>query len=351
MVIFKSSVMTFALLQIIVVMSYAAASLSTTPTYHVPSFTVQEIQSGNQDDKLRSILTTTGLFAIRVPLNDDSRSYNQNYLLSSLCQCQPNNIPFISNGDSRILADGLTTRSTIATASQGLSTPISLPKNDIIKHCNSGEDVYDSLESLRDYVSYASKETFIPLLDRLIDTSENQNIIIKGQNHSKSILLSTSNHEKEYTTVDSIVEDASHLEHFHLYSKEKDVKNDIHRYNEARVIDSALDWHSDGGLFLAFIPGTSCRHNHDHTDNELNIDESFRIKVPYDENESSSYQEMIASFPQSNNHNKNEIIVAIMLGAGSEHWLNTPESLKLRATQHTVKMKGGDVRAWYGMSK
>jgi len=38
-----------------------------------------------------------------------------------------------------------------------------------------------------------------------------------------------------------------------------------------------------------------------------------------------------------------------MLGAGAEHWLQTPPGLKLRAAKHAVRMKSGEERAWYGM--
>ena len=327
-------------------------------THHVPSFTVHEIQSGAKDNELKSILTSTGLFAIRVPTDTNSNSNDNNIngkksnnnLLQRLCECQPQDFANIPNGDSRILADGLTTRSTIATAMAPDMFPLSLPKTEITNYC--GEGVYDALEQTRDYVSNASLDTFIPALDRLIQNARGEDEMEEkdADDEQRNALLSVVNSEEKYTTISSIVKDANHLEHFHLYSKkeEETVSFSDHQHHEPNVIDGALDWHTDGGLFLAFIPGTSCASS----SSSQEADESFRIAFRNNENmlSSSSFSstEMKVAFPESG---ENEIVVAIMLGAGSEHWLDTPKSLKLRATQHAVKMKGGDVRSWYGMSK
>lgn len=307
------------------------SSKTVPPLYHIPSFTVHELQSGEQDDQLKQILTSTGILSIRVPLTQqDTSTTKKSHLLQSLCKCNPSDFSSIANSDSQILADGLTTRSTIATASRGSSLPLSLPKNDITKYC--GDGVYESLEKTRDYVSIASLEAFIPALDRLIQDADNK--------EADNVLLSTFGDKDQYSTVASIVEDANHLEHFHLYSKESTDSSN----HEAAFVDNSLGWHTDGGLFLAFIPGTLC---HDIND----LDDSFRILLRNEKDVNkieteSMGTEMGVVFPESDG---DEIVVAIMLGAGSEHWLNT--SLKLRATQHAVKMKGGDTRAWYGMSK
>eukprot|EP00980_Cylindrotheca_fusiformis_P017031 scaffold5217_cov147-Cylindrotheca_fusiformis.AAC.1 len=42
--------------------------------------------------------------------------------------------------------------------------------------------------------------------------------------------------------------------------------------------------------------------------------------------------------------------VAIMLGAGAQHWLAASD-ISLKATQHSVQMEAGARRAWYGLSK
>ncbi len=359
-------------------LSHATPS-SEVPIYHVPSFTVEELQSGTQDDHLKHILTTTGLLTIRMQVQKSSTSSTSS-LLSSLCKCQSKYFTQIPNSDSRLLADGHTTRSTIATANQGLVSPLSLPKDDIQKYCgnnnDNGDNVYDSLELIRDYVSFASKEVFIQALDRLIQneitittdstkTKSNYDIhqeqpILQQTLQKKKILLSTLNDKKQYFTIQSIIENANHLEHFHLYSKEEETKKDDD-VESMYTTYNTLDWHTDGGLFLAFIPGTSCHNTRNHDDdddenNNYNDNDSFRIMKK--DIHTHIEREMRVVFPQprsSNSNNDtndtNEIIVAIMMGTGAEHWLHTPTSLKLRATRHAVKMKGGDVRAWYGMSK
>ena len=105
---------------------------------------------------------------------------------------------------------------------------------------------------------------------------------------------------------------STHLEHFHVYSKAGDT--------EEQAPDEALDSHTDAGLFLAFAPAHNC---HGGVDSSLFVDGSP------------------VTFPANS--------VVIMLGAGAEHWLLT--DLPLRATHHAVKMRPGDQRAWYGMSK
>lgn len=277
--------------------------------YIVPNFTFNELQNGSRDSDLFEILTTTGLLAIRVPANEPGN------LLSGLCKCADSIGPKIHGGDRRLLADGLTSRSTIATATKGTDQPLPLPENDIKELC--GVDTYSALERARDYVSHVTSDAFIPTLDRLIEGSSG--------NSSNPIL--TRKNGNGYSSISSIVADAVNLEHFHSYSK----KN-TERKEESAAVDEALDWHTDGGLFLAFLPAQSCTYG--------DKDDSFRLKL-YGSN-----IEAKAIFPQPLN---GEVIVAIMLGAGAERWLDTPESLRLRATRHSVKMRSGDERAWYGM--
>jgi hypothetical protein len=315
------------------------------PTYQVPSFTVHEMQSGEKDNELKNILTSTGLLTIRVPTihrdDEPKSSSNDNNLnfLEGFCKCHSQDIAQIANGDSRLLADGFTTRSTIATASRGQQL-LSLPKSDITKYC--GEGIHESLEKVRDYVSSAATDTFIPALDRLIQAKiptklyEEEKQENPPQYHHQQHLIKTRGDDKKYYTVSSIIEDANHLEHFHSYSKAKHDSS-----HERTAVDSTLDWHTDGGLFLAFVPGKSCNDNRDVED------DSFRVSLP-NGGDKKTNTEMRAIFPQSVH---GEIVVVIMLGVGAEHWLNTPDTLKLRATRHAVKMKGGDRRVWYGMSK
>mmetsp|Transcript_473 Transcript_473/g.666 ORF Transcript_473/g.666 Transcript_473/m.666 type:complete len:686 (+) Transcript_473:135-2192(+) len=314
------------------VSSSSPKSSLSAPTYIVSSFTIDQIQSGQHDDELKNILTTSGLFTISVPLQHHYEEQDHE-LVQGLCHCRDkhhvNKFNQIPNGDIQLLSDGLTTRSTIATATRGI-TPLSLPKADIQAYC--GEGVHESLEEARDYVSSAVSEGFIPALDRLILQEQDKGYL----DHTSSLMKTKTN--KHYNTMSSIIKDANHLEHFHLYSKEKSTTHDDSIM--ATSIDDALGWHTDAGLFLAFTPGKSC--NKDDTN-----DDSFRIALPDNRDKNKgSFSEMKVKFPTEK---KDETLVAIMLGAGAEHWLKTPSSLGLRATKHAVKMKSGDTRAWYGM--
>jgi len=281
-------------------------------SYPVPTFTLDELQRGTRDKSLKRTLTSNGLLAIRVPSNDQHQD-----LLSGLCRCRDNRE--IHGGDKILLADGLTTRSTIATATMGTDRPLPLPEDDITKQCGAG--TYQSLERARDYVSQAASDAFMPALDRLIESSSSE-----GMASNEALL--TKKNGYGYSSISAIVEEAVNLEHFHSYSKKNDGASD-----EEAPVDDALDWHTDGGLFIAFLPAKSC--NDDGKD-----DDSFRLKMH------GSSTEVKAVFPQTQ---EGEVIVAIMLGAGAEHWLHTPDSLQLRATRHAVKMSSGDERVWYGM--
>jgi hypothetical protein len=287
---------------------YCESGFDEVEHYEVPTFTISDLQNGSRDSDFFDTLTTTGLLAIRVPANEPTN------VLSELCDCIDSIGPEIHGGDTVLLADGLTTRSTIATATKGTDEPLPLPKNDINKMC--GMEAYSNFERARDYVSHATSDAFIPALDRMIEgLSTSTNPILKNRNG------------KGYSSISSIVADAVNLEHFHSYSKQ--LSGNI---EERAVVDETLSWHTDGGLFLAFLPGQSC--------NDDKKDESFRLKLH------GSNTEAKAIFPEPLN---GDVVVAIMLGAGAEQWLDTPESLRLRATRHAVKMGGGEERAWYGM--
>lgn len=293
--------------------AWAALSLlaagQAAPEWRVPSFTPEDLQRGLQDNLLHQTLTNTGLLAIRIP------AYENTDFLSGICDCRNNLGPEIEGGDKILLADGLTTRSTIATATVGSEHPISLPEDDIRRRC--GTSTYQSMERARDYVSHAANDLFVPALDRLIREAAGH------LNDGSSSILETRKGQS-YATVSEIVRDSVNLEHFHSYSKKIGT--------EMNASEQTLDWHTDGGLFLAFLPAKSC-HDQDS-------DDSFHVKLH------GSSTEVPALFPD---RQEGEIVVAIMLGAGTESWLHTPESFKLRATRHAVKMTPGDERAWYGM--
>ena len=83
--------------------------------HEVPAFTTQDLFSGRRDDDLLNTLTTTGLLAIRVPAQSGNGAIRSGKsVLDGLCQCREK-IGEIQGGESTLLADRRTTRSTIAT--------------------------------------------------------------------------------------------------------------------------------------------------------------------------------------------------------------------------------------------
>ena len=292
--------------------------------YMVSSFKISDLENGKSDKEVREVLESSGLLAIRMKSND-------NYNLKSLCDCHQK-FDEIPGGNRIVLDDNLTTRSTIATATMGIDQPMSLPRKEISNVCDS--NVHKEMENIRDFVSQAAFDYFIPTLDRLISKNTNTEYLMKHENG------------QSYQSVRSIVDDAVHLEHYHVYDKRSQELNDSKESNKAISVDKALDWHTDAGLFLAFLPGQSCQVDNDD-------DNSLRIMVQNKQLTTSNEVEMTAKFPDTNS---GEIIVAIMLGTGAENWLQMKSKangslLKLRATKHAVKMKKGDKRVWYGMSK
>ena len=322
--------------------------------YNVPTFTPLDLQLGLQDHLLHQTLTTNGLLAIRIPTSASvsasasGHDYDHD-LLAGICHCREH-FGEINGGDKVLLADGLTTRSTLATATMGTDHPLPLPQRDIRDKCtdtgtDTGTDTYNSLERARDYVSQAASEFFVPALDRLIReaSASSSGMMNPGDHANNNVGILRKKNGFNYSTVSSIIQDSVNLEHFHSYSKKNDIASEDESENENEkvptrtAIDQALDWHTDGGLFLAFLPAKSCNGD---SGIDTDTDTSFHLKM-YGSN-----QEVRAVFPKKQ---QGEVIVAIMLGAGSESWLHTPPSLKLRATRHAVKMSGGDERAWYGM--
>ena len=265
----------------------------------IPSFTLTELRDSLRAEEFASILRTTGLLTIETPSFDDTLRYDA---LDGLCHCK-NQLAMVEHTDTSILADGSTERTTVATATVG-TTPHPLSAT-LAEHC--GHDTAVFMEHIRDEVAIAG-EAFVQALDALIGNKNN---------YGNSLLRDSRG--RSYNRVTSITNAANHLEHFHLYSK------------TTASDESSLQWHTDAGLFLAFVPALNCQGSTTTT----SADTSFWYKDEHGTNTRAVFA------PNS---------IAIMLGAGAEHWLKSPVPLK--ATRHAVtNMQEGDERAWYGMSK
>jgi hypothetical protein len=290
------------LLLSLVLCAHASTLLS---DHVVPSFTLDDLT--RRSDDLESALTSTGLIAVTLP-DADRFTAMRTRALGGLCSCSYGLPDTMEGVQVMVLQDGLTTRTTLATATIG-RMPLPL-LDDYLKICS--RETVEAMEDLRDYVDVASR-AFVQALD---------NKMLGGLQQP----LLTNSHGGSYHTISSIVQASTNLEHFHVYEKEGSVEQ-----GEAHP---TMGLHTDAGLFLAFVPGRSC---HDEEDTS-----SFWIQTNIDG------ETRRAKFPEGS--------VAIMLGAGAEHWLgnnnnNNGVKNRLRAARHTVIMQPGDSRAWYGMSK
>ena len=316
-------------------------SSSNTAVYNVSPFHVSDLRDGTKDKELEHILTSTGILSIRVPIDheDPKNTDPDKNLLSAVCNCAPS-FTHIQGGDVNLLHDHRTTRHTIATATMGLHAPVPLPQADIVQYC--GEDAIHDWELARDYVSHAVSYAFLPAMDRLFQTSFSSlsGGITTTTGKSDPTLLMKRNGDV-YHSITSIVQDAIHLEHFHVYDKKTmvDPEQDVDSTRMGQ--EHSLEWHTDAGLFLAFLPAMNCQEGDDVKD-----DASFYIKVPKEDDTTSDEDEpRLVQYPTPGN--SNEIIVNVMMGVGMEQWIQSP--LKIKATRHAVKMND-DVfsRAWFG---
>jgi hypothetical protein len=276
--------------------------------FNVPVFSLQELRDGSRRDELEHILVTTGLLSVIGSDQDMSvfRKTRQD-AFAGLCACMKNDqsdkFASVQGLDSSMLSDQ-TTRITLATATIG-DTPLPLDRTNL-EDAGCASDTVQSLDDLRDYVAWVSK-SFVSSLDE---------VLMSSSKTTESVLRTSQG--QNYASLSSIVKASQNLEHFHLYSKPDDS-------NE--MFD--LDFHTDAGLFLTFVPGMAC----DVEANTMKQSHDFYFQM--------DGTTVRAIF--------NENSVGIMLGVGAEHWIKT--SKKLKATRHAIAISPGQSRAWYGMSK
>jgi len=314
-----------------------SADLISSGTYEVPRFRISDLRSGRRASDLKHVLRTTGLLALT--LDDDEKAGHEltthrTTAFDGLCKCalprqSSNGAPLLSvrGADSATLTDGVTARTTLATATVGY-TPIPLPAEELSQACSSADgSLVDALEGLRDTLADATA-AFIDALDGIVSSPTHHQV--------PTPLLKTAT-GASYTSVRDVVGASKNLEHMHVYSRDDSI-DDTDEIMDGANSGDALQLHTDAGLFLSFIPARSCS---DIEGFENTPDHSFKVLDTHDG------QLKVAVFPQD------VPSVAIMLGIGAEQWLNIDQeqNFNLKATRHKVSMKNGDRRAWYGMSK
>ena len=145
------------------------AAFNVIQNFHVPTFSVSSLLTGNRMSDFGSALSTTGLIAIE--LDDSSYQKARRVALNGLCQCaeSPEFLQVEGTDAATLLSDTSTTRTTFATATVG-NTPLSLPQEALEQAC--GSETSEHMELLRDYVAHASS-AFITALDRLLTPRRN----------------------------------------------------------------------------------------------------------------------------------------------------------------------------------
>jgi hypothetical protein len=229
-----------------------------------------------------------------------------------LVESHPNDVQQIDLPDGSI-------RRTLATATVGFdgdkSHPLQVPSW-FEQKC--GRDAYDSLENLRDVVAKVV-DVFVGKLD-----SENE----RDQSYRKTL------------------QSANHLEHFHVYFKEGDnektsgsdgnhveTNQHLNSYeagaSRAQRKATTLDYHTDAGFFLSFVPAMNCK--------------SFRV------DESSFYIK-----PEEEPIKFEEDEVVILMGAGAQYWMssNLNDGAEYNSTflaaSHALRLLPNAHRTWYG---
>jgi len=318
-----ASVSSFAKALLVLYMPASCLGQSVVPQEKlwVPSLTLTDLKFNGHSKLIATALSSHGIIAV-TQVHPNMKRIRQDSL-GTMCKCLKNEhslvkFPF-DNSDISVLSDGMTIRSSLATATIN-DVPLPMPTQEMNMFCSSSS-FGDAMEELRE-ITHDVSSAFVKVLDDLVLNSQTS-----SQSSNNSFKLKNI-HGRTYSTIEEIVRESNNLEHFHVYSKE--IQLNSPKSNYKKDVDRALTLHTDAGLFLAFVPAVSCNEeSQDDTSFMVSVDGILRQAV----------------FPNNS--------VIIMLGSGAEHWLkNIPkETLPLKATKHAVQMSPGNSRAWYGMSK
>jgi len=313
-----------------------ASALPPSSANSLPRISIQQLRSAaaaGQDptaiDLRRLLLDSRGI--VRISLGDDPNdgfSSLRKRALGDLCDCPA----FLSDGAfddvlgahpvdlQRVTLPDGSVRRTLGTGSDVVAED-SARRADLPpwvgKEC--GADARAAFEGLRDAVAEAV-DVFVEALDR-------EGGVEGGLSGDWSFRRALSN--------------VDHPEHFHVYAKDDDDRErgtksasdtgkamateTSNQGMEKRLL--TLDYHTDAGLFLAFVPAMDCRSSSRAVENS-----SFYLKgregpIAFEDDE-----------------------VVVMMGAGAQHWLPPAlsEGRRLPAASHALRLAPGARRAWYG---
>ena len=190
--------------------------------------------------------------------------------------------------------------------------------------CGGDAGLRDSLEDLRDAVS-GVVDLFVAKLDAEAGKGEEEEARREGGGKRSR------GGGRRYRRM---LEGANHLEHFHVYSKGGEGPSSSKNHPDVDVdVDdggggvASLDYHTDAGFFLAFVPALDC------TSMTSDVSSFF-----------------LRDFDGPVSFGDDEVIV--MMGAGAQYWLDDDDlhddGRRFVAASHALRLGRGSRRAWYG---
>eukprot|EP00588_Corethron_pennatum_P032061 CAMPEP_0194347898 /NCGR_PEP_ID=MMETSP0171-20130528/106242_1 /TAXON_ID=218684 /ORGANISM="Corethron pennatum, Strain L29A3" /LENGTH=731 /DNA_ID=CAMNT_0039115193 /DNA_START=182 /DNA_END=2378 /DNA_ORIENTATION=- len=330
-----------------------AASSGTPPPYAVPSFSAGELRNPSDGSlaRLLAALSSSGIIAIEIGALAAGHPADPLCDLFQSCAASP----MRADGGGGIVTEdvgGGAVRTTIATATRGLQDRHPIDARGLSLHAraycgtegadgraalsnmdgarravsvaagshllpamDAGRAALSNMDGARRAVSVAAGSHLLPAMDRLLSDARGGG--------AGPLLVERGESPTEHFSLRSVVSSAENLEHFRVYSSPPE---------DGGADDDTLRGHTDGGLFLAFLPGRSCGGGDGWDDLSLLVEVGGKM--------------MQAVFPAPADGGS---VVGIMMGEGMENWLNYNGASPFRATKHAVRMGSGSTRAWYGM--
>ena len=324
-----SSTMAFRFRLGLAVLTLAASILSASAVGSSSSkrITIQQLKSPSLN--LHNLLHDShGILRISLDLNSDNADDGgftniRKRALRSLCDCptftsSSNFMDALQSHPKDLqqihLPDG-TIRRTLASATVGfdndekeegevVASVLELPSW-VQDTC--GQDAYESFEDLRDAVADVVG-VFMVRLD--------------GEKSGGGVKNNQGRTEEE--SYRQILSSANHLEHFHVYTKKSaGTPSSQQGGGDWEKETSTLDYHTDAGFFLSFVPAMNC-HSYT-TDND-----SFYLKGQNDPLQFGDDE------------------VVLMMGAGAQYWLPSDGHSPFSAASHALRLSADTHRSWYG---
>jgi len=351
----------------------------------------QLLDSGGQHHphiNLPQILYHSG-GVLRISVDDDDDTASQippelgvfsnlrKQVLSSLCDCptfQPSesfskdkgNLSFEDALQSHpkdlqqiLLPDG-SIRRTLATATVGFNFqdqdeskeahPLPLP--DFLQS-SCGIETQEAMEDLRDFVA-GVVDVFVDKLDHdTTDAKMSYREILSMANHLEHFHIYTKTKErvgkdrlKEYSSTSTDYDSASGNSEEIGYVTSTSNPNGHNLHNHVKPEFPTLDYHTDAGFFLAFVPAMDC-----HT--YATDDTSFYLKQQQHDDFAVGDSEDRQAYPIK--FEENEIV--ILMGTAAQYWFpsnseskhdDTKQQYPFIAASHALRLLPDAHRAWYG---